>query len=52
MLKRKKAQLLSVKSSRAGSASDVAGTKSDQDGSSSDDDDDESFAVDWRAQHL
>lgn len=54
MLKRKKAELLSAKLSRAGNASDVAGTKSEQDGSSSDDDDDddESFTVDWRAQHL
>lgn len=53
MLKRKKAELISARYSKATSnASDVARTKSDQDGSSSEDDDDESFAVDWRAQHL
>lgn len=54
LLKRKKVELLAARSSKAGAASEDVGTKSDQDGSSSEDDDDDgnTFAVDWRAQHL
>lgn len=53
-LKRKKMELAAARSSRTNKLSEVSGPKAEQDGSSSEDEDedDESFSVDWRAQHL
>lgn len=51
-LKRKKMELLTARSSKAAKVSEVSGSKVEQDDTSSEDEDDESFAVDWRAQHL
>ncbi|GAB2291418.1 hypothetical protein Dimus_025674 [Dionaea muscipula] len=53
-LKKKRMELIAARSSKPNGDSKVDGRKPDQDGSSSDDDDDsnESFTVDWRAQHL
>lgn len=49
-LKRKKMEL--VASSKEKKNFEVSGSKTEQDNMSSEDEDYESFAVDWRAQHL
>lgn len=53
-LKKKRMELIAAKSSKPNGNSKAEVKKPDRDGSSSDDDDDsdESFTVDWRAQHL
>lgn len=51
-LKKRKKELLAARSLRTGKVSAVSGPKAEQDDTSSEDEDDESFAVDWRAQHL
>ncbi|KAL9262990.1 ABA AND ROS SENSITIVE 1-like protein [Drosera capensis] len=52
-LKKKRMELIAAKPSKPNGNSKAEDKKPDQDGSSSDDgDSDESFTVDWRAQHL